>query len=124
MKAQLPPLLLLAIFAAFSFAKRKEPAEVPPIVHGEFIYTVPHGAADNGTAQNGGFVRVLDAKTGTYVWGIQVYKINYDDSLETDAQDVFITSIELNFWRTQLIVRNESEQEFRIDLSKRVVVSN
>lgn len=97
MKTQLPLMLLLATFASFSFAKRKDPVEVPPIIHGDFIYTVPHWSANNGTDQNGGYVRVLDAKSGTDVWGIQVYKISYDYPLETDAQDVFITSIELNF---------------------------
>lgn len=120
----IPLMILLVVFTSFSYGKRKEPVEVPPIIHGDFVYTVPHWSTENNTEQNGGYVRVLDAQTGTEVWGIQVYNVDYDDSLETDVQDIFITSIELNFWRTQLIVRNEAGQEFRIDLNNRVVVSD
>ncbi len=48
-----------------------------PLIAGDYVYTVPHWPTDNGTNQNGGYIRVLDAKTGVEAWGVQVYKTKY-----------------------------------------------
>lgn len=86
------------------------------------MYTVPHWSSQNGTGQNGGYVQILDAKTGIPVWGIQVYKTNYVKNLESDVQDVFITSIEINFWNTVLTIKDELGRIYEIDLKTRKLI--
>jgi hypothetical protein len=117
--------LLFTVFALFiactSLAKRSGPEDVSPLVAGDYVYTVPHWSTENGTNQNGGYIRVLDAKTGMEDWGVQVYKTKHDHSLESDVQDVFITEMEINFWNTVLTVKDELGRKYEIDLKTKKV---
>ena len=117
--------LLFIIFALFMTctvqAKRSGPENVSPIVAGDYVYTVPHWSTENGTSQNGGYIRVLDAKTGVEAWGVQVYNTEYDHNLEIDVQDVFISEIEINFWNTVLTVKDELDRKYEIDLKTKKV---
>ena len=111
----------MLLISSTSFAKRNEPMKVPVIISMDYVYTVPHWASENGTGQNGGYIEVLDAKTGVPVWGIQVYKTEYNPNLEKDVQDVFITEIELNILGTVLTVTDELKRKFEINLKTREV---
>ena len=106
---------------AISLAKRSGPADVKPIIAGDYIYTVPHWSGENGTMQNGGYIQVLDAKTGVEVWGVQIYKTQYDDNLEKDVQDVFILRMKINFSNTVLTVIDELGRQYEIDLKTKKV---
>ncbi|MCG7549256.1 hypothetical protein [Pseudoalteromonas sp. Of7M-16] len=106
-----------------SHAKRKAPKPVSSIISGNYVYTVPHWSHENGTNQNGGYIQVLDTKTGNPIWGIQVYKTSYEQSQESDVQDVFITSTELNFWGNKLKVTNELGHIYTVDLKNKAVSS-
>lgn len=113
--------IVLLLISSLCLAKRSEPAKVPAIISWNYVYTVPHWASENGTGQNGGYIEVLDAKTGVPVWGVQVYKTQYDSKLERDVQDVFITEIELNILGTVLTVTDELKRKYEINLKTREV---
>ena len=107
--------------ACTSLAKRSGPTNVSPLIAGDYVYTVPHWSTENGTNQNGGYIRVLDAKTGVEAWGVQVYKTKYGRNLESDVQDVFISEIEINFWNSVLTVKDELGRKYEIDLKTKKV---
>lgn len=107
--------------APISQAKRLGPPDVKPISRGGYVYTVPHWATENGTGQNGGYIRVLNAKTGLEVWGVQLYKTKYDAEMETDVQDVFIKSIKINLFGRKLTAVDELRRKYQLDLKTRAV---
>lgn len=108
--------IITLFMACTSLAKRPGPTEIKPLIAGGYVYTVPHWSSENGTNQNGGYIRVLDAKTGVEAWGLQVYKTKYKRDIERDIQDVFITDIEINIWNTVLTVKDELGRRYEIDL--------
>ncbi len=114
------PIILFAI-CANSFAKRAAPEKVEPLIHGNFVYIAPHFINIEGTNQNGGYIEVLDAKSGVKLWGLLVYKTEYDPVLEKDIQDVFITSLSINFLGTKLTVTDELGRQYEINISDKSV---
>jgi len=116
-------ILTIIIFAicANSFAKRVAPEKVEPLIHGNFVYIAPHFINIDGTNQNGGYIEVLDAKSGVKLWGLLVYKTEYDPDLENDTQDVFITSLSINFLGTKLTVTDELGRQYDINISDKSV---
>ena len=96
-------------------AKRSPPKEVAPVTADGIIYEVPHFGIDHAKDQNGGFVQACDAKTKKLLWDRMVYRIVYDRDVEGDAQDVFIT--EIRVVGKKLIVTNEAEEKFEMDVS-------
>ncbi len=121
MKIRLFFTIFTLVLACTSQAKRSGPADVSPLIAGDYVYTVPHWPTDNGTNQNGGYIRVLDAKTGVEAWGVPVYKTKHDPTLESDVQDVFISEIEINIWNTILKVSDELGRKYEIDLKTKKV---
>ncbi len=116
-------ILTIIIFSicANSFGKRVEPKKVEPLIHGDFVYIAPHFINIEGTNQNGGYIEVLDAKSGVKLWGLLVYKTEYDPVLEKDIQDVFITSLSINFLGTKLTVTDELGRQYEINISDKSV---
>ena len=140
---------LMVLFAANVMAKRVAPKEVPPIVTEKAIFSVPHFAKiDNvenrkliealknrerelleglkndeplKTPQNGGVVEARDPKTKKLLWQVQVYKTEYDEGLEKDVQDVFITSLTLDKVHNLLIMSDEKSRVFVLNLSTKKV---
>jgi hypothetical protein len=90
---------------------------VPAVTHEGRLYEIPH--FNNPCGQNGGCVVARDAASGTQIWALKVYCTPYDLQLETDVQDVFITSLAVQ--NGQLVVKNERNLEFAIDLGTRAV---
>lgn len=109
------------LISSSSHAKRKAPKPVLPIISGNYVYTVPHWSYENGTNQSGGYIQVLDTKTGNPIWGLQIYNTSYEQSQESDVQDVFITSTELNFWGNKLKVANELGHIYTVVLKNKAV---
>jgi MYXO-CTERM domain-containing protein len=108
---------LVVLLAGHAFAKRAAPTEVPPIVDGNVRYEAPH--FNNPCGQTGGCVVAYDNASNAVLWSVQVYCTHYDTSVETDVQDVFITSLAVD--HGQVLVTNEKAQHFTIDpASKRI----
>lgn len=116
-------ILIIIIFTICvnSFAKRVAPKKVEPLIHGNFVYIAPHFTNIDGANQNGGYIKVLDAKSGVKLWGLLVYKTEYDPDLEKDIQDVFITSLSINFLGTKLTVTDELGRQYEINISDKSV---
>ena len=114
-------IICLVLSTTIAFAKRAAPSNVSPVISNNYVFKVLHWASENGTGQNGGYIEVLDAKSGVKVWGLQIYKTNYEQHLEHDIQDVFITSIKINFWNTKLIVTDEMGRQYEVNISDRSV---
>lgn len=101
----------MVLASTVAMAKRQAPAEVPPVTNGNVRYEAPHFT--NPCDQNGGCVVAYDNATNAVVWSIRVYCTHYDTSLETDVQDVFITSLAVE--NGQILVTNEKGRHFTID---------
>ncbi|MDG5469183.1 hypothetical protein P9J64_12720 [Deltaproteobacteria bacterium IMCC39524] len=99
-----------------SLAKRAAPLEVPTVTYKGVTYQVEHWGSANGTGQNGGYVEARDAGTNQKVWGLVVYTIEYRPELERDIQDVFITSLRVHEQRGVLLVENERDEAYEVDL--------
>jgi hypothetical protein len=70
-------------------------------------------------AQNGGCVVAYDDVTGEQLWQALVYCTQYDPKLESDAQDVFITSLSVE--ENQLVVQDENGRRFTVDIQSRAI---
>jgi hypothetical protein len=100
-------------------AKRVPPKEVAPVVVGGVRYEVPHFGALHEKSQNGGYVQAWGVKTRKLLWDRMVYRIRYDENLERDVQDDFITAIRVK--DGHLLVKTERSEEFDMDLGSGAV---
>jgi hypothetical protein len=123
MNSRFGPTLLAVLAAGIAFdvspasAKRAPPAAVPAVVHEGRRYEAPHFI--NPCGQNGGCVVARDDATGAQLWALKVYCTKYDSQLETDVQEVFITSLAVEGGR--LGVTDEKSRHFAVDLGTRAV---
>ena len=101
-------------------AKRVAPAEVPSINTGEAVVSVPHFAGGE-RKQNGGFIEGHDPETKELLWRIQVYETVYDKDLETDVQDVFIKSLSFDKVHGILVLSDEKDRIYVVNLKTRKV---
>lgn len=97
---------LSLLLVSVAFAKRAAPAIVAPVKVGGIEYRAPHGQM--------GCVEAWDVEQGELIWRRQVYVVKYAVGLERDVQDVFIRSMEIK--DNSLIVKNERQSEYRLDL--------
>ncbi len=104
----------LALSSSSAFARRLPPKPIAPVRVNGIIYKVTHCGVFHGKDQNGGFVQAWDAKTNKLLWDRMVYRTIYDRDLETDVQDVFITTIRVV--GTKLLVTDEASEKFEMDL--------
>lgn len=115
-------LLMMSIFS-LSYAKRIPPDNVPPVIYQGVKYVViPWGYNENNPNQNGGYIEARDEKTDEKLWGLRVYDVYYNDNLERDAQDVFITSLSLDDRNQCLVIQDERGKIYYVDIAKRRVI--
>jgi hypothetical protein len=99
------------------FAKRAVPQAVTPLVFQGVRYEAPHFS--NPCGQNGGCVVAYDVATGVRLWFVTIYCVTYDPGVESDVQNVFITS--LTSGDGTVLINNETDHHFSIDLGTRAV---
>lgn len=103
-------LLGLAVCSTLSasvvFAKRSAPAPVPNLADGAVEYRAPHAQL--------GCVECWDPTRNEMLWRRQIYVVRYNAELERDVQDIFIKTLRLR--DGALIVQNERDSEYRLDL--------
>ncbi len=107
----------VVLAANAAWGRRAPPAPVAPARYQGVRYEAP--PFNNPCEQNGGCVVAFDDATGAELWSLKVYCTKYDPGLETDVQDVFITSLVVN--QGQLAVTNEKSFRFTVDLATREV---
>lgn len=101
--------------------KRAPIPEVEPVSRGGIRYEPAPFEKSEGLDQNSGYLAAVDEGTGERLWVLKVYAVSYDNDLEADLQDVFITNLELSEDGTLLTVTNEEERRFEVNLAERSV---
>ncbi len=102
----------------FAQAKRMAPKPVEPISSNGLRYEAPHWAfkfKDQGMKHNGGYIRVINDKSGVPICLKQVYEVTYKKDLESDIQDNFITKLEIR--KNELVISSEKKKPVTIPLS-------
>ncbi len=101
--------------------KRTGPDPVEPVSRKGVRYEALHWGKERGLGQNGGYVAAIDEATGEELWLLKIYDVVYDDDMEDDKQDLFISSLKLSRWRDRLTVRDERGGRYVVDLATRTV---
>ncbi|WP_295580575.1 hypothetical protein [uncultured Lamprocystis sp.] len=96
--------------------KRREPAPVAPVESGGLRFEAPFAGVPFGYQQDGGILVAWDIATRTVAWTQRIYRNVYDDTIESDKQDVFITDLQLADGGATLLVRNEQGEQYRLSL--------
>lgn len=112
--------LLTRIFAIFVSAtaavspvsaKRLAPRPVTPVIVNSVEYSAPVDFV--------GVVVATDVSSREVLWKKRIYRIRYLPFLETDVQDVYISSLSIE--GNALIVANERGCQFALDLATQAV---
>ena len=101
-------------------AKRRAP-RVAHVLHKGIRYEILQGARTRGFKQNGGVISAIDVSSGKELWTLLVYATQYDESEESDVQDVFITEMHLSSEGRALHLKTEDQRNFVVNLSDRSV---
>lgn len=100
---------ILLMMSSVIFSKRMMPQPVKPVRLNGIEYSAPHKFDCKGCVE----ARVIESDS--LLWRKEIYSIQYDSTLETDVHDVFIKELKIN--NDSLIIINELNQEFMMDVS-------
>jgi hypothetical protein len=108
--------LLVAFGCAFLanspiVAKRLAPKPVATVKANGVEYSAPHEFM--------GFILATDMRTHEELWRQQIYSVHINPELESDVQDVFITSLVID--DGILFITNERNETYALDLTTRKV---
>jgi hypothetical protein len=92
-----------------------------PVAVGHVTISAPHFCQVDGVPVRGGVLEARDSTTGKLVWNVQVYKTPHDPALEGDVQDVFIKTLSYDAIHDLLILSDEKDRVFVVDLKSRKV---
>lgn len=110
-------LVLFTFFGIQSQAKRQAPSEIKPLIRQGIEYSVPHFSVfAEGMKHNGGYVEAKNLKTKKRVWMKEIYPVVYDKNLESDVQDIFITSMQLK--GRNLIIIDDYGRDYKVLIKK------
>lgn len=101
--------------------ERSEVPEVAPITLAGVRYEAPPWGRMQGLPQNGGYVVATDTRTDRVLWRVRVYKSQPKVEMESDKQDVFITTLQLEPGHRALRIEDERGRHYRLDLRTRRV---
>ena len=108
------------LYGANVCAKRAAPAPVNKVEMNSVVYSAPPFVTSEN--QNGGYVEARDKNSNELLWRLKVYKTEYNNKLERDVQDIFITSIKLE--GGIILVTDEKGRVFAVNLKTKGVVRN
>lgn len=91
-------------------ASRIPPARVPPIEIDGIRYEVVWGGM--------GLFRATAIKTDKVLWELTLYRYRYEEILETDVQDVFVSAMAKES-DSSILVTDERAKVYRVDLENR-----
>jgi hypothetical protein len=98
--------------------KRTGPPDVQPLVIDDLRIEAVHWGKDRGLKQNGGYIEVFKHASNHSIWLHKVYDIEYDPKMESDVQDLFIVSIELDASGQRIIIKDEAGAVYTVNLSE------
>ncbi len=100
----------------------RAPSEkVPPISNATTRFQVLLGARRR-FGQSGGVVQAIDLASGEELWAVVIYPQQYDPTEERDYQEVFIQSMAFDEHGQSLLLADERQRRFSLDLATRQVV--
>lgn len=99
-------LLFLFVFITSVFAKRLGPPSVDDVIFDGVKYSAPNIEI--------GYVEAKNINDNSLIWKKKVYDVNYQNNLEKDVQDIYITNLKIE--DTNLLVTNERGEVYRINL--------
>lgn len=109
--------LVLGAAAARQVNKERSDAPVAvALVHQGVRYESVIWGRASGLGQNGGFVRAVDAASGSVLWLHRVFAIAYDPDMEQDKQDRFITRLAISERGDSLLIGDERGRRYVLDL--------
>lgn len=97
--------------------RRRLPPELEPVTLDGVVYKELRQGNKLGYEQKSGFLVALDQKTGQMLWHVIVYPIHYAEGKETDVQEVFFTRLELLPGEPKILIENELEKQFIVNLT-------
>lgn len=101
--------------------KREAPRPVSAVhLDGIRYEPVVFGTA-RGLSQNGGYIAAIEEQSGQELWVQKVYDIAYDETMEGDKQDVFVTGLAIDKNKRLIVVDNERGERFVVDIDSRRV---
>jgi len=101
--------------------ERREPPRPAPVSHAGIRYEAILWGKARGLGQNGGYIVAIDEKTGEEAWTTKVYDVHYDEVMEEDKQDVFISGLTIDADKGILHVENERGGQYLVDIVDRSV---
>ncbi len=93
-----------------AMASRIPPVRVQPVEIDGIRYEAVWGRM--------GLFRASEIKTGKMLWELTLYRYRYDETMETDVQDVFISGMTKESGLS-ILVTDERATVYRVDLEKR-----
>ncbi|MFZ4700427.1 MAG: hypothetical protein ACOYMG_10270 [Candidatus Methylumidiphilus sp.] len=96
--------------------ERGEPPDNVSLSLNGVRYEAIHWGKAQGLKQNGGYIIALDEKTGSQKWLVRVYAVRYQPDKEEDKQDVFIRRITKAKNKQSLLIENERDENYILDL--------
>jgi hypothetical protein len=110
--------ILIVLGASSVFGKKKFPELAKPILYNGIIYQADQNYKDiGGYYENMGKIKAIDSKTKKELWKKQIYKIQLSDNMERDVQMVFITNIMIDSIHNGLIIINEKDNKYFVNIS-------
>jgi hypothetical protein len=114
-------LVLLAVLCVsrVAYAKRGPAPHVPPLTFNGVRYFVSGGHVENEPISRV-VLKAVDINSGYQVWEATLYEIKLNAPLETDVQDVYVTSMQVV--DDDLEVSNEAGDTIKVDLATGKVI--
>lgn len=100
-------------------AKRSAPKKAEPVVFQNIKYLAPAFTESNNHKQLSGYIEAWDTRANKKLWELKIYDIKYDPGLEKDVQEIYITSLRIEYGK--LIVTNEAGEEYEVELATKKV---
>ena len=116
------PLFSLCLFAlgsAQSVAKRVAPKPVEPVIYEGVRYAAP-ATFDRGWAT----IEAHDARSGKFLWRVQVPRTDYRPGMEKDVEEIFIKDLLIDRKHNQLVVVPERGPAVRLVLYSPQLTAN
>lgn len=108
-------LLCSLVVAGSAIARRADTPTVPPVTHNGVIYSAPHAGS------RGGVIEAHDTATKVEIWSKRIYGVEYASDLEEDCQWIYVKTLSLT--NDQLVIVNEANHAFTLDLKTRDVTA-
>lgn len=103
-------------------AKRRAPT-AKPVTHQGVRYEQLRRPQEHGFKQGGGIIGAVDVATGAMKWTVQLYETSFDPKEERDAQEVYVSDLQLDAKAGVLVATDERKRRWQIRLSDQSVTA-